>query len=70
MIVVTRLDDKQTMVNPDLIVSVEDTPDTVITFVNGQRVVVKETPGEILDRAIAYKRRVFSGLSLVPARPR
>jgi len=70
MIAVTRLDGKQTLVNPDLIVSVEQMPDTVLTFTTGQRVVVKEQPDEIITRTVAFKRRIHSGLALVPAQVR
>ncbi|MEA2423043.1 MAG: flagellar protein FlbD [Thermoleophilaceae bacterium] len=36
--------------NPDLIVTVEAHPDTVITLATGTRVVVTESPDEVSDR--------------------
>jgi len=36
--------DEPFLLNPDLIVTVEATPDTVITLENGSRLLVDETP--------------------------
>jgi flagellar protein FlbD len=58
MIAVTRLDGAGIFVNVDLIESVEPTPDTLISLVNGTKLFVLETPAEVVDRAIAYKRAV------------
>lgn len=65
MIKVKRLNGKEFVVNSDLIVYVEETPDTVITLTNGHKVVVTDTIDEIIDKTIAfrtkaveYKRRV------------
>jgi flagellar protein FlbD len=58
MIAVTRLDGAGIFVNVDLIESVEPTPDTLISLVNGTKLFVLETPAEVIDRAIAYKRAV------------
>jgi flagellar protein FlbD len=58
MIAVTRLDGAGIYVNVDLIESVEPTPDTLICLVNGTKLFVLETPAEVVNRAIAYKRAV------------
>ena len=42
MINVTRLNGKQIMINAELIESVEETPDTVVTLTDGKKFVVKE----------------------------
>lgn len=47
------------MLNSDLIEAVEANPDTVVTMVNGHRYVVKETPGDIIEKVVEFKRRVF-----------
>lgn len=70
MIRVTRLDGKETVVNEDQVLMVEDTPDTVLTFMNGQRLVVKEPVEEVIDRAVQFKRRVHSGLQVISNRER
>ena len=47
MIEVTRLNGTQILVNADLIELVEETPDTVITFTTGRKIIVKESRQEI-----------------------
>ncbi|MEA3284157.1 MAG: flagellar FlbD family protein, partial [Synergistota bacterium] len=44
--------------------TVEANPDTVVTLLNGHRYVVKETPGEIMERAAAYRAKRGLPLSL------
>ena len=58
MIKVTRLNGKEFVVNADLIQYVEQTPDTVITLENKEKVVVKEPVEEIIRRVIDYGRAV------------
>ncbi len=60
MIRVTRLNGKAFVVNADLVQFVEATPDTVITLVNHEKIVVKESPEEVVRRAIEYNREVRS----------
>ncbi len=50
MIYLTRLNHQPVVVNSDLIKFVEDTPDTVITLVSGEKIIVTETVEQILDR--------------------
>ncbi|MCF6460540.1 flagellar FlbD family protein [Clostridium sp. Cult3] len=57
MIKVKRLNGKEFVVNSDLILYVEETPDTVITLTTGQKVVVVETVDEIIDKVINFKSR-------------
>lgn len=59
MIEVTRLNDKGLMVNCELIQFIEETPDTVITFTDGKKIVVKETKEELVTKVISYKRKIF-----------
>ena len=61
MIAVTRFNGKEFLVNPHLIEFMEETPDTVITLVTGRKVVVKEKSKEVLERIIAYRRRLGEG---------
>ena len=55
MIFVTRMDRQEMHLNPDLIVSIEATPDTVITMFNGHHLIVREAPSVIIDRIIAWR---------------
>lgn len=47
--------------NSDLIKFVESNPDTVITLVNGDKILVHETAAEVVERVIAFRRAVLSG---------
>ena len=58
MIQLTHLNGKPFVVNAELVKFVEETPDTVITMRDGDRLVVCEKAGEVVDRAIQYARRV------------
>ncbi len=62
MIKVTRLNDKELTINCEMIQFVEETPDTVITFSDGKKLVVKENVDELMGRVIEYKKEIFSGL--------
>lgn len=64
MIPVTRLNGKEFYINPDLIQTMEATPNTVITFTNDQIIVVKEPPQIIVDRIIIFRSRVRDYLDL------
>lgn len=47
--------------NPDLIVTVEANPDTVITLTTGTKVVVAEAPDRVVQEIRAYRVEVLSG---------
>ena len=64
MIKVTRLNGKEFVVNADLIQYLEETPDTIITLVNHEKVVVKEKVDEVIRRVIEYNRGVRMGVPL------
>jgi len=66
MILVTRLDRQTMFLNPDHIVSVEETPDTVITLFNGYHILVREHCQVILNRIIAFRAKVLRRSSAVP----
>ncbi|MCH4192819.1 MAG: flagellar FlbD family protein [Butyrivibrio sp.] len=42
MIEVTKMDGKKILLNPNLMETVEETPDTVITLTTGRKLIVKE----------------------------
>jgi flagellar protein FlbD len=58
VIEVTRLNAKKYLLNAELVVKVEATPDTVISLANGDKLVVRDTCDEIVSRMIAYRRAV------------
>jgi flagellar protein FlbD len=61
MILVTRLDGREVVVNVDLVVTIEKTPDTVLTLTTGDRIMVRESLEEIVQRAVAYRHRLLQG---------
>jgi flagellar protein FlbD len=64
MIQLTRLNNHPLVVNSDLIKTIEYAPDTVITLINGDKIVVRETGEDILARIVAFRRRVLDGLQM------
>ena len=60
MITVTRLDERVVVVNAEMIKMIEKTPDTIITFINGDSLLVRESVDEVVRRAIDYARQVRS----------
>lgn len=58
LIELTRLNGKKFFLNVDLIETIEPTPDTVIKLTNDKTYVVKESPPEIVDKVVDYKRRI------------
>lgn len=59
MIDVTRLNGKILTINADLIESVEENPDTVISLINGKKIIVKEDRQEIKNLVKSYKRDIM-----------
>jgi flagellar protein FlbD len=64
MIQLTRLNNHPLAVNSDLIKFVEQSPDTVITLVNGEKIVVRESAQEVLGRIVEFRRSVLQGIML------
>jgi flagellar protein FlbD len=64
MIQLTRLNKHPLTVNSDLIKFVENAPDTVLTLVTGEKIVVLETTQQVLEKIVEFRRTIFSGSSL------
>ena len=64
MIPLTRLNGLPLVINSDLIKLIENTPDTVISLVNGEKIVVRETSEQILEKIVQFRRRVLDGLQM------
>lgn len=64
MIEVTRLNGSKIHINSDLIETVEETPDTVLTFLSGKKIIVKESRQEVRNLVILYRQECFKFLSL------
>lgn len=58
MICLTRLNGRPFVLNAEQIKTVEQTPDTMITLLSGEHLVVQETMEEVIRRAVEYARMV------------
>jgi flagellar protein FlbD len=58
MIAVTRLDKQLMYLNPDHIICIEETPDTVITLFNGNRYIVTDRADTIINRVITFRAKI------------
>lgn len=58
MIQLTRLDGEPFILNAELIKYVEQRPDTFITLTSNDRLVVAESPDDVLARALDYHRQI------------
>ncbi|MBX3414587.1 MAG: flagellar FlbD family protein [Pirellulales bacterium] len=65
MIRLTRLGGEPFVLNAELIRYIESRPDTFVTLVGGERLVVRETMDEVVRRAVEYQRSKH----LLPALP-
>jgi flagellar protein FlbD len=63
MIQLTRLNNQPLIVNSDLIKCVEKAPDTVLTLVTGEKIIVRETTEQVLERVIVFRRAILAGLT-------
>ena len=63
MIKLTRLNNNPLIVNSDLIKCVENSPDTVLTLVTGEKIIVRETTEQVLERVITFRRAILAGLT-------
>jgi flagellar protein FlbD len=66
MIALTRINGLPMMLNDDLIEQIESIPDTIVRLTNGQKLVVRETPSEVVDRVVAFRQRVNQCSPLLP----
>ena len=58
MIRLTKINHVDVVINSDLIEHIETTPDTVLTLTSGQKIMVLESPDEIVDRVVAFRKRI------------
>jgi len=58
MITVTKINDRDIIVNCDLIELIESTPDTTLTTTTGKKILVRDTVDEVVDKIVAYKGRI------------
>ena len=69
MIQLTRLNNEPLTVNSDLIKFVESAHDTVLTLINGEKIVVRERVEQVIERVIQFRRAILSGLPMMMGEP-
>ena len=57
MIEVTKMNGRKVLVNPDLI---EETPDTVVFFTTGRKIIIKESRQEVKNLVKSYRKDIFA----------
>ena len=62
MIQLTRLNNQTLVLNADLVKFVEQSPDTVITLVNGEKFIVRESVDEVVERILRFRYSLMQGV--------
>jgi len=60
MIEVTRLNGNPMVLNSDLIKTAEASPDTMVALINGEKLIVRESCAEVMERVLAYRVRLLA----------
>ena len=60
MIEVTKMNGRKVLVNPDIIELVEETPDTVVLFTTGRKIIIKESRQEVKNLVKSYRKDIFA----------
>jgi len=63
MIELTRLNGNPMVLNSDLIKTAEASPDTMLTLINGEKLIVREDCGEVVERILAYRARLLAAVA-------
>ncbi len=60
MVQLTRLNNSPLLVNSDLIKWIENAPDTVLTLVTGEKIIVLESSKQVLDKIVEFRRKILT----------
>jgi len=63
MIELTRLNGTSMVVNSDLIKTAEASPDTMLTLITGEKIIVREELSAVVERILAYRARLLSDVA-------
>lgn len=61
MIRLTRLNGAALYLNSDLIEHIDSTPDTVVTLTSGPKFLVMESPDEICEKVVMFRKSFANG---------
>ena len=59
MIRLKRLNGTEFVLNNDLIKYIESTPDTLITLTSGEKLLVRESVEEVINKSTNFRKRLF-----------
>lgn len=63
MIELTRLNGNPMLLNSDLIKTAEASPDTMLTLINGEKLIVREELSQVLERVVAYRAALLATIA-------
>jgi len=63
MIELTRLNGRPIVLNSDLIKTAEASPDTMLTLINGEKLIVREEISDVVERVLAYRAHLLAVVS-------
>jgi flagellar protein FlbD len=66
VILLSRLNNIEFVLNADLIETIEATPDTIIKLTSGKTYLVKNSVTEVIQKAIAYKKITHESIQIIP----
>ncbi|HEW91495.1 MAG TPA: flagellar protein [Thermotogaceae bacterium] len=69
MIHLTQMNGTKFVLNAEMIELIESTPNTVITLINGRKLIVLESVDEVVDKVIEYKKKAYPVESLLKFLP-
>ncbi len=63
MIELTRLNGSPMVLNSDLIKTAEASPDTMLTLINGEKLIIREEIAEVVERVLVYRSRLLATMA-------
>src|ERR1700728_2744310 len=60
MVTLTRLNGSLMVLNSDLVKTAEASPDTMLTLINGEKLIVREQLEEVVERVLIYRARLLA----------
>ncbi len=63
MIELTRLNGSPMVLNSDLIKTAEASPDTMLTLITGEKLIVREEIAEITEKVLEYRAKLLAGVA-------
>ena len=58
MIQVTQLNGKKYWINPYMIETMESLPDLTLTLLSGRKLIIKDSPEEVIQKIIEYRNKI------------